>query len=88
MSKDEIKNDQIICIESMKLSLLAKSGLCPGLVALITNLIKSSKEPPEDLEKLVWKSGKKEGNWTWLYDYWSGQKYEIYRIEIPGQFAN
>ena len=48
-SKEEIKKDQIICIESMKLSLLAKSCLCPGLVALITNLIKSSAEPPERL---------------------------------------
>jgi Calcium-activated BK potassium channel alpha subunit len=23
----------------------------------------------------------------WLYDYWSGKKYEIYRIEIPSVFA-
>jgi hypothetical protein len=53
LSKDEIKNDQIICIESMKLSLLAKSCLCPGLVALITNLIKSSDEPPSQLEEAV-----------------------------------
>jgi hypothetical protein len=53
LTKDEIKNDQIICIESMKLSLLAKSCLCPGLVALITNLIKSSKEPPPELEEMV-----------------------------------
>ena len=45
MSQDEIKNDQIFCIESIKLSLLAKSCLCPGLVALITNLIKSSADP-------------------------------------------
>jgi hypothetical protein len=50
-SKEEIKKDQIICIESMKLGLLAKSCLCPGLVALVTNLIKSSMEPPEDLEE-------------------------------------
>ena len=33
----------------MKLSLLAKSCLCPGLVALITNLIKSS-DPPKKLQ--------------------------------------
>lgn len=75
----------------MKLSLLAKSCLCPGLVALITNLIKSSKEPPEELEEMVMDktgSSKKQDNWRWLHDYWSGKKYEIYRIEIPITFAN
>eukprot|EP00356_Strombidium_inclinatum_P015345 CAMPEP_0170485948 /NCGR_PEP_ID=MMETSP0208-20121228/5086_1 /TAXON_ID=197538 /ORGANISM="Strombidium inclinatum, Strain S3" /LENGTH=150 /DNA_ID=CAMNT_0010759761 /DNA_START=981 /DNA_END=1433 /DNA_ORIENTATION=+ len=51
LSKDEsTKYDQIVCIESMKLSLLAKSCLCPGLIVLITNLIKSSMDPDEDLE--------------------------------------
>jgi hypothetical protein len=49
LNKEEIKNDQIICIEQVKLSLLAKSCLCPGLVVLITNLIKSSAEPPNSL---------------------------------------
>ena len=72
----------------MKLSLLAKSCLCPGLVALITNLIKSSKEPPEELEEMVLNAGSKQENWQWLYDYWTGKKYEIYRIEIPDYFAN
>jgi hypothetical protein len=51
MSKDEKKHDQIVSVESMKLSLLAKSCLCPGLVALITNLIKSSAEPDETISK-------------------------------------
>jgi hypothetical protein len=88
LSKEEIKNDQIICIESLKLSLLAKSCLCPGLVALITNLIKSSKEPPDELTELLEKNESSEKNWRWLFDYWSGKEYELYRIEIPGTFAN
>lgn len=78
LNKEDIKNDQIVCIESMKLSLLAKSCLCPGLVVLITNLIKSSKNPPKEIADK--KSNK---NWRWLHDYWQGKKYEIYRIEIP-----
>lgn len=71
----------------MKLSLLAKSCLCPGLVCLITNLVKSSKEPPEDLKLMFNKPGKRSDNWRWLYDYWLGKNYEIYRIEIPTAFA-
>lgn len=48
----------------MKLGLLAKSCLCPGLVALITNLIKSSSEPPEELEEKL--QGRDKENWQWL----------------------
>lgn len=58
LNKEDIKNDQIVCIESMKLSLLAKSCLCPGLVVLITNLIKSSKNPPKEIAEK-----KKNKNW-------------------------
>lgn len=67
-----------MCIESLKLSLLAKSCLCPGLVVLVTNLIKSSKNPDDEITR---KSDNK--NWQWLHDYWQGKKYEIYRISIP-----
>lgn len=82
LNLNERKNDQIVCIESMKLSLLAKSCLCPGLVVLITNLIKSSVDPPKSLEN-------KEGqNWRWLYDYWNGKKYEIYRVQIPTSYMD
>jgi len=79
--KEDIKNDQIVCIEAMKLSLLAKSCLCPGLIVLITNLIKSSNNPPKEIL-----DSREKKNWTWLHDYWQGKKYEIYRIEIPSTF--
>lgn len=67
----------------MKLSLLAKSCLCPGLVVLITNLIKSSMNPHRDII-----DSKEKKNWAWLHDYWQGKKYEIYRIEIPQVYAD
>jgi hypothetical protein len=61
----------------MKLSLLAKSCLTPGLVALITNLIKSSDDPPP-------KKNLPEGpEWEWLEEYWGGKTFEIYRIPLP-----
>ena len=61
----------------MKLSLLAKSCLCPGLVVLVTNLIKSSSISQEKIDDLHSK------NQNWLSDYCEGKKYEIYRVEIP-----
>ena len=33
----QVKNDQVVCIEELKLSLFAKSCLCPGLIAMMTN---------------------------------------------------
>lgn len=52
LTHDEIKKDRVICIESLKLSLLSKSCICPGLVVLINNLIKSSEEPHPKVEEL------------------------------------
>ena len=50
LTPEEIKTDRVICIESLKLSLLSKSCVCPGLVVLVNNLIKSSEDPPDDVE--------------------------------------
>lgn len=83
LSKEETKNDQIVCIESLKLSLLAKSCLCPGLVVLITNLIKSSDSPDDEID-----SKKDDPNFNWLFNYWNGKCYEIYRVPIPPSFAD
>ena len=78
LSSEEIKTDRVICIESLKLSLLSKSCLCPGLIALVTNLIKSSEDPDEEVE-----DNKDDPNYEWLYEYWTGKQYEIYKVEIP-----
>ena len=60
---------------------MAKSCLCPGLVALITNLIKSNEERPSLSD-----NGKDNQNSQWLKDYQKGQQYEIYRHKIPENF--
>ena len=73
----ETKDDQIVCIENLKLSLLAKSCTTPGLISLISNLIRSSNDPPEP-SKLP--KGKE---WDWLSEYWAGKSFEIYRVGIP-----
>ena len=60
----ETENDQVVCVEELKLSLLAKSCLCPGLVSVISNLITSSGEPPKRSEL---------ENCEWLEEYWKGK---------------
>jgi hypothetical protein len=66
----------------MKLSLLAKSCLCPGLVVLICNLIKSSIDCPKEIENKC-----TDQNWSWLYEYCCGKGNEIYRVEIPASYC-
>ena len=82
LDSESIKGDQIVCVEQMKFSLMAKSCLCPGLVALITNLIKSN----EIITEIADSNLKDNPNAQWLQDYQQGQKYEIYRHKIPENF--
>jgi hypothetical protein len=56
----QTKQDQVICIEELKMSLLAKSCLCPGLITVISNLITSSGDPPH-INELPYQ---------WLHQYW------------------
>ena len=63
LDSELIKSDQIVCVEQMKFSLMAKSCLCPGLVALITNLIKSNGSKPTPNEP------KDNSHSSWLTDY-------------------
>ena len=63
-------------MEELKLSLLAKSCLCPGLVTLIANLIASAGEPPK----------RSEHDNAWLEAYWHGKGYEVYKVNIASAF--
>jgi len=72
----EINKHQVICIESLKLSLFAKSCVTPGLISLFSNLIKSE-SPPDPNIKGNYPEGQK---WEWLPEYWEGKRYEIYKI--------
>ena len=82
LDKEVVKKDQIVCIEQIKYSLMAKSCLCPGLVTLISNIIQSSGEPNDELQE------KDQTHWGWLTEYWQGKTFEIYREEIPKEFAH
>lgn len=66
--------DQILCIDELKLSLLAKSCLCQGIIALISNLIMTSNL--ENVNPRISESNK------WLDDYKKGKGYEIYKIQL------
>lgn len=70
----QTRADQVICVEELKLSLLAKSCLCPGLVAMISNLITSSGEPKTDIDI------------KWLEEYYKGKQFEIYKTFLASKY--
>lgn len=84
LAPEEINTDNVICTESLNLSLLSKSCVCFGLVVLVNNPTKSSEGPDSDLEEI-----KYDPNYQFLYEGWNhnlyltGRQYEIFKIEIP-----
>ena len=70
--KKNMISDNILVIESLKLSLLSKSCITPGIISLLSNLIVSSSAEKEDIFK---------NEPDWLKEYKEGQQYEIYKYK-------
>ena len=66
--------DQIVCIDELKISLLAKSCLCRGIISLISNLVITNNFD-EEMEKQI-------GKLHWIEEYKNGKDYEIYKIPL------
>ena len=70
--KKNMISDKLLIIESLKMNLLSKSCVTPGIIALISNLIISSVEENEKIfKKQV----------QWQKEYKEGQQYEIYKYK-------
>jgi hypothetical protein len=57
------------------MNLIAKSCFCPGLISLLSNLIKSVDSD---------KSGV--NNKEWVNEYMTGLEHEMYRVELNPKF--
>jgi potassium large conductance calcium-activated channel subfamily M alpha protein 1 len=57
--------DQVICVDELKLNLLAKTCLCPGINTIIAFLITSSKSQYDTDEY-------ESNNTEWIHDYLYG----------------
>lgn len=76
--------DQVICIDELKMLLLSKNSICPGVITIISTLITSDKPnliSAKDGESTLEDS-------KWLLDYCSGLQNEMYRVPLfPKTFA-
>ncbi|KAK1939958.1 Calcium-activated potassium channel subunit alpha-1 [Phytophthora citrophthora] len=66
--------DQLLCLDQIKISLLAKSCLCPGLVTLISNLFRSSSLVNHQILT------------NWEQEYAEGMALEVYATTLPAVF--
>ncbi|KAG1706865.1 hypothetical protein DVH05_027716 [Phytophthora capsici] len=66
--------DQLLCLDQIKISLLAKSCLCPGLVTLISNLFRSSSLVNHQILT------------NWEQEYAEGMALEVYATTLPSVF--
>ena len=67
-------DEQIVCIDQLKISLLAKGCMCKGIITLISNLIITNNFDESVEEQL--------GKLTWIEEYKNGKDYEIYKIPL------
>ena len=85
INEDEINsgNTQIICVEEIKLQLLSKSCLCPGIITLIASLITSKKPTIEDNMDLL-----PLRHYSWIREYLNGIQQEIYFVKIKAELMH
>ena len=83
ISDNEINstNTQIICVEEIKLQLLGKSCLCPGITTIISSLI-TSKKPSIDQNSQLSKE------YEWLNEYLYGIQQEIYFVSLKAELMH
>ena len=67
--KKDMPPDILLVIESLKMNLLSKSCLTPGIISLISNLVISS----------GYKKISSSNESDWMKEYIEGQQYEIYK---------
>ena len=73
--KNVISDDRIIVNEEIKINLISKSCLIPGLIPFISNLIRTS-------------GNSKKTNFVWLNEYLDGIEQEIYRTSLNEKFKD
>jgi len=76
LNKSNFITDQVIIIEEIKMNLLSKSCLIPGIITMISNLVMSSGWQVEEL------------NSQWINEYSEGRGHEIYRTLLNHIYKN
>jgi hypothetical protein len=76
LSKSHFITDQVIIIEEIKMNLLSKSCLIPGIITMTSNLVMSAGSQSDDVNSI------------WIEEYTEGRGHEIYRTLLNDCFKN
>ena len=68
--KKVMNKDQLIIMESLKMNILSKSCITPGIMTLVTNLVMTSSDVEDTVDE------------KWMKEYSDGRGHEIYRIQL------
>ena len=68
--KKVMNKDQLIIIESLKMNILSKSCITPGIMTLVMNLVMTSSDAEDTVDE------------KWMKEYSDGRGHEIYRIQL------
>ena len=71
----KLGEDRVIIVEEIKMNLLSKSCIIPGIIPMITNLVNSSGSGATT-------------EFVWMNEYLDGTANEIYRAKLNDQFKN
>ena len=76
--KKYLAKDQLLIIENLKMNLLSKSCVTPGIISLLYNLIISASTGK------IWAKHEPE----WIKEYTEGTQYEIYKFTAEGELLH
>ena len=76
--KKYLAKDQLLIIENLKMNLLSKSCVTPGIISLLYNLIISASTGK------MWSKNQPE----WIKEYTEGTQYEIYKFSAEGELLH
>ena len=68
--KKVMNKDQLIIMETLKMNILSKSCITPGIMTLVMNLVMTSGDVEDTVEE------------KWMKEYSDGRGHEIYRIQL------
>ena len=68
--KKVMNKDQLIIMETLKMNILSKSCITPGIMTLVTNLVMTSGDVEDTIDE------------KWMKEYSDGRGHEIYRIQL------
>ena len=68
--KKVMNKDQLIIMETLKMNILSKSCITPGIMTLVTNLVMTSGDVEDSIDE------------KWMKEYSDGRGHEIYRIQL------